>query len=389
MLRSHFDYLMGRIVEQHPKCSDIIFTAQKPIQAEVYGVLQSVSIPNELEALTPFHTDAMAMVLLEKRPKMYRDLLATGSCDLSYALPGVSRFRVNIFSQQGSTAIVMRRLSTQIPGMKELGLPPVFQSIAKEHYGLVLVTGSTGSGKSTSLACLVDMINSSSAKHIITLEDPIEYHHPHKTGTVNQRELGLDFDSYASGLRAALRQAPKVILVGEMRDRETTQIALEASETGHLVLGTLHSGDAGQTINRIVGMFDLSEERLIRSRLAENLKYVVSQRLAPTIKGGRVAAFEVLCTSLRIRELIVNGEKEEKTFAKVIESSSPQGMFTFDQSVVRLYVSGTISEQTAMAYCSDRSRVHQVLNRLKAEQGQEVSAIKNLEIDTDYDMGIM
>jgi twitching motility protein PilT len=260
----------------------------------------------------------------------------------------------------------------------------MFKEIAREKYGLILVTGATGSGKSTSLASLIDTINSQFPVHIITLEDPVEYVHPHKAGTVNQRELGIDFDDFGSGLRAALRQAPKVILVGEIRDRETIDIALQAAETGHLVLGTLHTSDTGQTINRIIGMYDPGEEHLIRGRLAESMKYVVSQRLLPRSGGGRVAAFEIMRTSLRIRELIVNGETPEKNFYQVVEQGGTYGMATFDQYLADLFTRGEITEETAMAYASDRSRLGQSIDKIKAGRGEKVTDIDGLELDTDY-----
>ena len=222
--------------------------------------------------------------------RLTETLLREGSCDLSYALEGVARFRVNIFSQRGCYSIVLRKLETQIPTVEDLKLPPVFYKMAEEKNGLILVTGATGSGKSTSLAALLNVINSKKSVHIITLEDPVEFVHTHKQATFNQRELGMDFDRFASGLRAALRQAPKVILVGEMRDRETVEIGLGAAETGHLVVSTLHTIDAGQTINRIVGMFEQEEEKQIRIRLAETVRWIVCQRLLPKAGGGRVAA---------------------------------------------------------------------------------------------------
>jgi len=253
---------------------------------------------------------------------------------------------------------------------------------------LILVTGATGTGKSTSLAALIDYINSTQKKHIITLEDPIEFIHPHKKATINQRELGIDFDTFASGLRAALRQAPKIILVGEMRDRETVEIALEASETGHLVLGTLHTSDAGQTVNRIIGMFELAEERLIRGRLSESLKYVVSQRLLPKKQGGRVAAFEIMVNNIRIRDLILNGEQGEKTFYNVIESGSTYGMITFDQYIAKLYEDGIITEEVAMLNGSDKARLGQMIDKIKAKRGEKVSDIEGLELDLEYEKRI-
>jgi twitching motility protein PilT len=385
MLRSQMDHIVGQILDQAPAASDIIFTVGKPIQAEVYGELQDIEINPSLGTLIPFQVEAMSMAMMGRNLRLYRDQLQTGSCDLSYELPGRARFRVNVFGQKGSLAIVMRKLSTRVPTMEELKLPEIFKEMAREKYGLILVTGGTGTGKSTSLAALIDAINSQFAKHIVTLEDPVEYVHVHKKGVVNQRELGIDFDTFASGLRAALRQAPKVILVGEIRDRETITIALEAAETGHLVLGTLHTSDAGQTINRIIGMFELSEERLIRARLAESLKYVVSQRLMPKIGGGRVAAFEILRNNLRIREVILKGESEDRTFYDIIFSGDTYGMITFDQYLLNLFEQEVITEDIAMLNASDRSRLKQMIDRVKAKRGEKVTDIDGLELDLDYD----
>ena len=269
--------------------------------------------------------------------------------------------------------------------IKELELPDVFYEMSKEKFGLILVTGATGTGKTTSLAALIDNINQMHRKHIVTLEDPIEYVHDHKLATVNQRELGLDFDTFASGLRAALRQAPKVILVGEIRDRETIGIALEAAETGHLVLGTLHTSDTGQTINRIIGMFELAEERLIRSRLAESLKYVVSQRLLPRLGGGRVPAFEILKSNLRVKEVIFNGESEDKTFYSIVESGDAYGMITFDKYLANLFYEKVISEDVAMLYGSDKSRLAQMIDKIKTARGEKVTDIEGLELDHEYE----
>jgi len=284
----------------------------------------------------------------------------------------------------GSLSIVMRQLSMHVPTMEQLSLPEVFKEMAREKFGLILVTGATGSGKSTSLAALIDAVNTQFPVHIITLEDPVEYMHPHKKATINQREMGLDFDSFASGLRAALRQAPKVILVGEIRDHETIEIALQAAETGHLVLGTLHTADTGQTINRIIGMFDPSEERLIRQRLAESMKFIASQRLLPKIGGGRVAAFEIMRTSLRIRDLILNGESEEKTFYNVLEVGGTYGMVTFDRYLSNLFETGKITEEAAMAYASDRPRLGRNIDEIKTRRGEKVTDIDGLEIDAGY-----
>ena len=385
MHSSDLDRYLGMILDQVPKLSDLHFTVNKPILVEEYGKLREVQLSPDPGILVPWQVEEMAMVLLGNDARLYRELEQAGSCDLSYELRGRARFRVNIFMQKGSLAVVMRMLATQVPTLGALGLPPIFQDMAKETFGLILVTGATGSGKSTSLAALVDAINATRPAHILTLEDPIEFVHDHQLGLVNQRELGRDFDSFASGLRAALRQAPKVILVGEIRDRETMGIALEAAETGHLVLGTLHTSDAAQTINRIVGMFELNEERLIRGRLAESLKFVVSQRLVPRLDGGRVAALEILKNTLRIRELIHNGENGEITFVSVLEQSGTYGMQTFDTHLAGLYQDARISEDMAMLHATDKSKLGQTIDKFKAERGEKVTDIDHLELDLDYE----
>ncbi len=384
MLRSQLDHVIGQILDFAPEVSDMLMVAGKPLQGEVHGKLSDLPLDPELGPLLPFQTESMAFCMMGQNSRLFEDLAAHGSCDLAYALPGRARFRVNIFSQRGSLSIVMRQLSTEIPTMEGLNLPSVFEEMAKEKFGMILVTGGTGSGKSTSLAALIDRINSELPVHIVTLEDPVEYEHPHKMGTVNQREMGLDFDKFSSGLRAALRQAPKVILVGEIRDKETIEIAMQAAETGHLVLGTLHTSDTGQTINRIVGMFDLAEERLIRSRLAESLKFVVSQRLLAKVGGGRVAAFEILRNNMRVKELVLQGESEDKTFYNVLATSETYGMITFDLYLMKLFAEGQISEETAMLASSDKSRLGQMLDRVKSERGEKVTNIEGLSLDNEY-----
>jgi len=341
----------------------------------VDGVLKDAVTTPDLGRLSALITKAMALALMGENARLQKALAAKGSCDLSYALPGRGRFRVNIFSQRGSLALVLRRLPSRIPTMDELGLPQAFQEMAKEKNGLILVTGGTGSGKSNSLAALINSINETRAGHIVTLEDPVEFTHPHKLGTVNQRELGIDFDTFASGLRAAFRQGPKVILVGEIRDPETMEIALQAAGTGHLVLSTLHTTDAGATINRILGLFSPQEERLIRMRLAECLRFVVSQRLLPKVGGGRVAAFEVLKNILRVKELILQGESAERSFYGVLESSATYGMRTFDQHFLTLFEAGVITEETALLSATDRARLGQMIDRTKALRGDRATSL--------------
>ncbi len=311
-------------------------------------------------------------------------LIEEGSCDLSYELPGIARFRVNIFSQRGQYSIVLRKLETQIPSYEELGLPDAYRRVATEKNGIVLVTGATGSGKTTSLAAVINDINEKHPVHIITLEDPIEYTHPQKRATINQRELGKDFDSFANGLRAALRQAPKVVLVGEMRDRESVEIALNAAETGHLVLTTLHTADAGQTVNRILGLFTVEEENQIRTRLADSLRWIICQRLLPKVGGGRVAAFEALGTSLRVKDVILHGEAEGKTFQDIIQQGKAFGMVTFDNCIVDLFQKGLITEETAKAYASNRSNVGRGIDAIKNARGEKTTDIGKLEVDRSY-----
>ncbi len=378
-----FDQIIGAVLTQHPELSDIVMTPGKAIQAETNGELASANLGAALERLTPALTKAMGQSLIGSSKTHQRQLSLQGSCDLSYGLAGKGRFRVNIFKQRGNFSIVMRKLPTSIPSMEELGLPPVFEEISEEKYGLVLFTGGTGMGKSNSLAALIDKINENRAVHIITLEDPVEFTHCHKKGVVNQREQYADFDSFASGLRAALRQAPKVIMVGEIRDRETMSIALQAAGTGHLVVSTIHANDTGSTVNRILGLFDSQEERVVRMQLAESLKYVVSQRLLPSKDGGRVATFEIMRNTMRTRELMLNGESKEKTFYGVIEDGKPHGMNTFDQDIFKLFEAGKVTEETATLAASDRSKIVMMIDKLKMQRGESVSQLKVSELEPD------
>jgi twitching motility protein PilT len=372
------------MLDAYREVSDLNFTVGKPMQVESAGELVPIEIRNSIKPLTPFQTEVMALNLINQDRRLTETMLRTGSCDLSYSLPGKARFRVNIFSQGGNFSIVCRKLESKIPTIEERGLPKSMHQIAKEKNGIVFVTGATGSGKTTSLAAILDDINERRSVHIVTLEDPVEYQHPHKKATFNQRELGMDFDTYANGLRAALRQAPKVILVGEMRDRETVEIGLSASETGHLVLTTLHTTDAGATINRILGMFPNEDEQQIRIRLADSLRWVVCQRLLPKIGGGRVASFEILSTSLRVKDAILNGEAEGKTFHDIMEAGNAFGMITFDQHLVSLYEQGLITQETAMAYASHRGNVGRGIDMIKSARGEATTDISKLEIDRAY-----
>ncbi len=384
MRRKELDYFLTSILDDNPRISDINFTVGKPPQAELDGKLVPVCPTMGVDKLAPFHTETIALNLIGGDRRNIQHLLHHGSCDLSYHLPGRARFRVNVFSQRGTYSIVMRQLPTKVASVDDLSLPPVMKTIAEEKYGIVFITGATGSGKSTTLAAILNEINMRKAVHVVTLEDPVEFVHSQMVSTFNQRELGLDFDSFANGLRAALRQAPKVILVGEMRDRETVEIGLSAAETGHLVLTTLHTVDAGQTINRIVGMFELEEERLIRIRLADTLRWVVSQRLIPKVNSGRAAALEIMGVNLRVKEAIINGESEGKTYYEMMQQAKPFGWTTFDDSIGELYLAGSITEDTALAYASKRAVVKRFIDQVRASRGEKTTDIDGLAIDCDY-----
>ncbi len=384
MRKQEIDYILTRMLDAYGNVSDLNITAGKPFQVETSGELVRVDTDPPFEELTPFQTEIFALNLVNQDRRLSETLLAEGSCDLSYELPGKARFRVNIFSQRNNYSTVLRKLETKIPTIEEMGLPKPFYQIAKERNGIVLVTGATGSGKSTSLAAVLNEINENKSVHVVTLEDPVEFQHPHKQATFNQREMGSDFDTFASGLRAAMRQAPKVILVGEMRDRETVEIGLSAAETGHVVMTTLHTVDAGQTINRILGMFSIEEENQIRIRLADTVRWIVCQRLLPKEGGGRVAAFEIMGTSLRVKDAILHGESEGKTFYEIIEAGSAYGWTTFDQYIIGLYKKGVISEETALAYSSSRGVVGRGIDGVKSSRGEKTTDIDGLEIDRGY-----
>jgi twitching motility protein PilT len=384
MRKNEIDHILTRMLDSHKNVSDLNLTVGKPPQVESAGVLLPVEMRPPIKDLSPFQTEILALNLINGDRRLTHDLLNNGSCDLSHALPGKARFRVNIFSQTGNYSIVLRKLESKVPTIKSMNLPESFYDIAKEKNGIVLFTGATGSGKTTSLAALLDDINERLSVHVVTLEDPVEYLHPHKQCTFNQRELGLDFDSYANGLRAALRQAPKVILVGEMRDRETVEIGLSAAETGHLVFSTLHTVDAGQTINRILGMFSTEEENQVRIRLADTVRWIVGQRLLPKIGGGRVAAFEVLRSNIRVKDSILNGESEGKTFYEIIQQGAAFGMTTFDDFIVRLYEQGLITQETAMAYASRKGIAGRGIDMVKSARGEATTDIDRLEVDHQY-----
>jgi len=383
MKKQEIDHILTRMLDAHKNVSDLNLTVGKPFQVESDGELISVKMRPNLKELTPFQTEIFALNLINNDRRLTENLLSQGSCDLSYSLPGKARFRVNIFSQSGYHSIVLRKLESKIPTIEELNLPEAMYKISGERNGIVFITGATGSGKTTSLAAILNEINENKSVHVVTLEDPVEYQHPHKKSTFNQRELGIDFDTYGNGLRAALRQAPKVILVGEMRDRETVEIGLNAAETGHLVLTTLHTIDAGSTINRILGMFHIEEEHQVRIRLSDSVRWAVSQRLLPKIGGGRVATFEIMGANLRVQDAILNGESEGKSFYNIMQDGTAFGMTTFDNHIIGLYEQGLITRDMAISFSSRKGVVGRGIDLIDSARGKSTTMEKP-KVDWNY-----
>ncbi|HEV7396543.1 MAG TPA: PilT/PilU family type 4a pilus ATPase [Pyrinomonadaceae bacterium] len=353
----NFMLVLRQMLRAGDNVSDLLFSPGRPPQIEQSGQLRPVSVPG-LEKLLPAHTGAIAKLILGTHQTAIETLEKTGSADLSFSVPGESRFRVNIFKQRGSFAIVMRVIPQRPPQFKDFDLPPQLQSIAELKTGIVLVTGPTGSGKSTTLAAIIDLINETKYYHIVTIEDPIEFLHPHKNSTIHQRELHSDTPNFSVALRAALRQAPKVILVGEMRDRETIEVAMEAAETGHLVLSTLHTIDAPKTVDRIIGVFPKNEERVIRMRLAQSFRYIISQRLIPRASGqGRLAAIEILKATMRTKDYIEKGESEGKSLQDAMEQGDQEGMQTFDGVIENFIRQGELTLETALPYATNQNNL--------------------------------
>jgi len=344
--------LISAMVQSGRGISDLIFSPNRPPQVEQHGELVPVSIDG-LPALTTGDTCRIARDVLGRNLQAMRALKEHGACDVSYAIQDAIRFRVNVFRQRGTYAVVMRLIASKIPTFAELQLSSALEDVAALKNGLVLVTGQTGSGKSSTLAAIIDRINETRAEHIITIEDPIEFLHLHKKATVHQRELHSDTPTFASALRSALRQAPKVILVGEMRDRETIEVALTAAETGHLVFSTLHTIDASKTVERVVGTFESGEQAGARARLAGCFQYIISQRLLPKKGGGRIAALEILKATLRTREYLEGGEGEGKTLLDAMRDGELDGMQTFDMQIEKLVRSNVISMATGLLYATN------------------------------------
>ena len=356
---SFFDLppVIERMLMVSDKISDLNFSVGQLPQVEINGKLTPVQ-PLGLQRLTPYQTEIIAMTLLQENSEAAERLVRTGTADLSYSLPSRARFRCNIFQQRGVYSIVMRVIPTDIPTLGSLALPPQLAEIAELRNGLVLITGPTGSGKSSTLAAVVDIINESKHYHVVAIEDPIEYLHTHKNSTINQREVGYDTKDFPSALRAALRQAPKVILIGEMRDYETTEIALEAAETGHLVLSTLHTIDASKTIDRIIGLYPKNEEPVIRTRLAQTFRYILSQRLVPRADfRGRIAAVEILRSTPRTREYIENGEAEGKSLLDAMRDGKLEGMQDFDTVIKDLIERNVVSVEDGIGFATNQNNL--------------------------------
>jgi twitching motility protein PilT len=356
---SFFDLppVIERMLMVSDKISDLNFSVGQLPQVEINGKLTPVQ-PLGLQKLTPYQTEIIAMTLLQENSEAAERLVQTGTADLSYSLPSRARFRCNIFQQRGVYSIVMRVIPTDIPTLSSLGLPPQLAEIAELRNGLVLITGPTGSGKSSTLAAIVDIINESKHYHVVAIEDPIEYLHTHKNSTINQREVGHDTKDFPSALRAALRQAPKVILIGEMRDYETTEIALEAAETGHLVLSTLHTIDASKTIDRIIGLYPKNEEPVIRTRLAQTFRYILSQRLIPRADfRGRIAAVEILRSTPRTREYIDKGEAEGKSLLDAMRDGKLEGMQNFDTVIKDMIERKIISVEDGIGFATNQNNL--------------------------------
>ena len=372
--------IIASMLKASPKTSDLIFSPGRAPQVETSGQLIQMKIPG-VGVLSAEDTARIAADLIGRNAHAVDKLKTEGSCDISYSLPKLSRFRVNIFTQRGSCAIVMRVIPSNVPDVKSLNLPSQLAEAAEIRPGIVLVTGPTGSGKSSTLAALVNKINEEKACHVITIEDPIEFLHMHKKATIHQRELHTDAPSFALALRAALRQAPKLILVGEMRDRETIEVALEAAETGHLVYSTLHTIDAAKTVERIIGAFALSDQNAIRMRLSKSFRFIISQRLIPRPDGnGRVAAFEILKSTLRTREYVQKGESEGKTLLDAMRDGSQDGMQCFDDQIEKMIREKVIDLHTGLSYATNSGNLRLALADLMEPQGGGAPGLETVSV---------
>ena len=363
-MKEELDQMLESIVQLDTELSDVLFITGRAVQIESQGHLMQYLPTDTPEMLTSDRIKALAGVIIGNNPQLLSDLKEHGSCDTGYSLKDGCRFRVNIYFENGNQAMVMRHLKPAVPSIESLGLGPTFLDVIREKNGIVFVTGGTGVGKTTTIAAMLNEINRTRDVHILTLEDPVEFMHTPIKATFSQRELGRDFFDFKKGMRAAMRQAPKVIFVGEIRDRETMEIVLSAGETGHLVLSTLHTSSASATVNRVIGMFNPDEEAQIRERLAGAMRYVIGQRLVPAVTGGRLLVTEIMGSSLRTREAIALGESENRRLDEIIEAGVVSGWHSFEQSLGKAYEKGLITRETALAHCTSRGKMTQRLDNV-------------------------
>jgi twitching motility protein PilT len=368
MNKEELDKLLAAMIEFADGISDLLFVAGRPMQVETQGELKPFIHELAESTLTSERIEGMANVIINNNPRLLQDLKEHGSCDCGYTLKNACRFRVNIYFQNGNYAMVLRHLKPLIPTFDTLKLGPTFAEIIKEKNGIIFVTGGTGMGKTTTIAAMLNEINKTRNIHILTLEDPIEFVLTPIKSTFSQRELGRDFYSFHKGMRAAMREAPKIIFIGEIRDRETMEIVLNAGETGHLVFSTLHTTSAAMTVNRIIGMFGTDEEAQMRERLAGSMRYVISQRLVPTIAGGRLLVTEMMGSNLRTREAILLGENEGRRLDDIIEAGTIYGWHSFEQSLFKAYEQDLITDETALLYCSNKMKMIQRIDALSLQK---------------------
>lgn len=369
MLRKKdIDLILTTMLHSHDGVSDLNLTVGRPLQVTTEGQLRRVRCKPPIDSLTPYQTAVLALGVLEGSRVALDHLLSMGAADVAYEVPDTCRFRANVFRQQGQMGLVLRRLQSHIRSLDELGFPPVFRQIVSQREGLVLISGSAGSGRSTTLAALVNEVLHYRPVHVVTLEDPVEFKHDHAAATINQRELGTDFDSFPNGLRAAIRQAPAVIVVGELRDRETAELCLAAATSGHLVISTLHASDSAQAVARFVSLFEHSEEQAVRARLSDCLTWSVNQRLIPAASGGRVASLEIMGMNLRVRELVAQGENENRSFYDAI-TSHENGWQTHDECLANLFEASLVGAEPALANASRRAVLAREVDRIKQARG--------------------
>ena len=381
MNKEELDRLLDAMAQYADGISDLIFVVGRPLQVETQGELKPFVYEQSEPVLTAARIEAMAMAILDNNQRLLQDLKEHGSCDCGYTLGNACRFRVNIYFQNGNYAMVLRHLKPLIPTFESLNLSPVFQDVIKEKNGIIFITGGTGMGKTTTMAAILNEINKTRNIHILTLEDPIEFVFTPIKSTFSQRELGRDFYSFHRGMRAAMRQAPKIIFIGEIRDRETMEIVLNAGETGHLVFSTLHTTSASMTINRILGMFGTDEETQVRERLAGSMRFVISQRLVPACSGGRLLVTEMMGTSLRTREAILLGENEGRHLADIIEAGSVSGWHSFEQSLYKAYEQELITDETALLYCNNKMKMVQRIDSFSIHKPRKTVTTNSLFAD--------